>query len=247
MNVRSRPTVGRTSRSLAAIRNVTVALLAAIPIASCSDDSDQSSASTTPSTVSATAPEATPDTAGPRRDSSVFAGAEEVPVSYTLPAGWETRDVFVLQPDDDELSVYVTFFAVDNIYADGCRWTLVDPPVGPTVDDLVAAYLDVPGLGATGLSDVTVDGFHGKQIDVTVPDHDADECQGNKFAMVREADQLGTGNAPNLWAQVPNQRYRMRIIDMAGTRLLIAAAFPPEVSSQDRADLEEILGSIEIG
>src|SRR5215216_4740883 len=95
------------------VRTLTIALLAAIPIASCSDDSDQTSSAITTSTVSATAPEATADTAGPRRDTSVFAGAEDVHVSFALPAGWETRDVFVLQPDDDELSVYVTFFAVD--------------------------------------------------------------------------------------------------------------------------------------
>ena len=34
---------------------------------------------------------------------------------------------------------------VANLYADGCRWQLLDPPPGPTVDDLVAAYADVPG------------------------------------------------------------------------------------------------------
>ena len=203
---------------------------------------------TTPPTVATSVPDATADPTGPRQDSSVFAGPADVPVAFTLPAGWERGDVFVLQPDDAELSVYVTFYEVGNIYADGCRWTLLDPPVGPTVDDLVAAVLDVPDLEATGLSDVTVDGFHGKQIDDTVPDHDDGECQGGKFTMVCEPDRpTATGTSPNLWAQVPDQHYRMRIVDVAGTRLLIAAASPPDVSSQDRAALDEILGSIKIG
>jgi hypothetical protein len=28
---------------------------------------------------------------------------------------------------------------VSDIYADGCEWVLVDPPPGPTVDDVVSA------------------------------------------------------------------------------------------------------------
>ena len=53
--------------------------------------------------------------------------------------------------------------------ANGC-W--LDPPVGPTVDDLVAAWANLPDLAATAAVDVTVDGYAGKQIEFTVPDYD---------------------------------------------------------------------------
>ena len=70
------------------------------------------------------------------------------------------------------------FDDISNIYADGCHWVLVDPPVGPTVDDLVAAWADVPELAATAAVDVTIDGYAGKQIEFTVPDYNPGECRG---------------------------------------------------------------------
>jgi hypothetical protein len=39
----------------------------------------------------------------------------------------------------------------------------------------------------------------------------------------------------------------MLVLDVDGTRLLIAASTFPNTSPQDRADLEEVLASIQIG
>ena len=64
------------------------------------------------------------------------------------------------------------FDRVANIYTDSCQWVLVDPPVGPTVDDLAAAWANVPGFDATAAIDITVDGYAGKQVEFTVPDYD---------------------------------------------------------------------------
>ena len=69
--------------------------------------------------------------------------------------------------------VGVGFVDVDNVFADPCRARLADPPVGPTVDDLVTALADLPGDATTAI-DVTVDGFDGKQIEFTVPDYTQD-------------------------------------------------------------------------
>ena len=65
---------------------------------------------------------------------------------------------------------------VGNIFSDPCQSVEFDPPPGPTIDDLVAAFADVPALNATAATDVTVDGFHGQQIEFTVPDYTDDEC-----------------------------------------------------------------------
>ena len=66
---------------------------------------------------------------------------------------------------------------VGNIYADPCQWELA-PPLGPTVDDLVSAWANVPGLDATATRDVTVDGYPGKQIAFTVPNYNMLDCKG---------------------------------------------------------------------
>src|SRR5215207_8889956 len=92
-----------TNRPRSTIRNATIALIAAVPLVACSDDSAGSPAAVE-ATVATTAPagtatpaslEPTPETVGVRRGTSSFAGAEDVPVRFIVTAGWETRDVFV--------------------------------------------------------------------------------------------------------------------------------------------------------
>ena len=116
-----------------------------------------------PASIDATA------TVGPGRGTVLFGGSvPEVPVRFTMPAGWEAHDrMFVSKSDADPIFGLV-FMDVGNIYAEGCKWVLLDPPPGPTVDDLVSAYAKLPGFGGPA-RDVTVDGFDGKQIQYTVP------------------------------------------------------------------------------
>ena len=135
--------------------------------------------------------------------------------------------------------------SITNIYTDGCQWTLLDPPVGPTVDDLVAAWADVPELAATAAVDITVDGYPGKQIEFTVPDYTPSECKEQKFGVYM----LDGAHPPGQWALSPgpNEHFQMWVLDVDGTRLLIAASTFQSTSPQDRADLEEVLASIQIG
>ncbi len=176
-----------------------------------------------------------------------FAGAW-VPARATLPVGWETADVFITKPDAEPF-LAINFFDVANIYADPCQWALLDPPVGPTVDDLASALADSPVFQATGARDVTVDGFEGKYIEFTVPDYDEDECRRGRFGLWKEDGPggVGTGIRPNLWAQSPDQHNQVWILDVDGTRLVILAWTFPDTSARDRADIDEILDSIQIG
>jgi hypothetical protein len=191
-----------------------------------------------PATVEATA------TVGPGRGTGFFGGSlPEVPVTFTMPAGWEADGPFVNKSNADPVFGLV-FLDIANIYSDGCRWKLVDPPPGPTVDDLVAAYDKIPGLQGAA-RDVTVNGFTGKQIEVKVPDYDEDECTNGQFAIVKTNDTSGA--EPALWAQAPNQLNTLRILDVNGTRLVILTGDAGNVSAQDRSDVERILSSIQIG
>ena len=185
----------------------------------------------------------------PGTGTGFFGGARDVPVTFALPPGWETSDgVFILKSDAD-IAFGVAFYDVANIYADPCQWVLLDPPVGPTVDDLVSALANAPAFDATAAHDITVDGFEGKQIEFTVPDYDEDECRDGRFGLWKEDSPFGVrnGDAPDLWAQAPGQHNRVWILDVDGTRLTILAGYLPNTSAQDRADLDEILGSIRIG
>ena len=209
-------------------------------------------------TVSPAGPVATPTSipptvaVGPGTGSSVFAGSSPyVPVTYTMPSdGWQADNVFVVKWQT--FQVLVAFVDVANIYTDGCQWKRVDPQPGPSVDDLVDAYVnEVEGVTVVG--DVTVDGFKGKQIRYAVPDFRKGtdsregECQGDQFGLVQEANRSGSGNAPFLWAQTPKQQNEVWILDVDGTRLVILVGYPPNISEKDRADLDTILNSINIG
>jgi len=191
-----------------------------------------------PASVEATA------TVGPGRGTGFFGGSvPEVPLTFTMPVGWEADGAFVNKSGADPVFGLV-FMDVGNIYADGCTWELVDPPPGPTVDNLVSAYAKLPGFGATPVRDVTVDGFKGKQIEYTFPDYNEAECTAGQFGIFQADDQ--SGNAPSLWAQAPHEQNRLWILDVDGTRLVIIAG-GVNMSAQDRTDIDAILSSIQIG
>jgi len=249
MSADSHPFVGTTHRPPLSSSAATVALIAAISITGCSGDSDEPSAIDTvaptvstgplPADGTATPIGATPDTVGTGPATGYFAGAEDIPITFTLPDGWKNNGWGVIKGDP---IVGLIFINVANIYSDSCPPVQVDPPVGPTVDDLASAWASLPAFDATEPSDVTVDGFDGKYIEFTVPDYNETECPYGMFRLMREA-----GGDGDYWAQGPNQHNTLRILDVAGTRLVIGTGNFPDTSQQDRTEIAEILDSIQIG
>jgi hypothetical protein len=178
----------------------------------------------------------------------VVESANNIPVTFTAPIHWTVVDGWMAYKND---AGGVMIEGISNIYADGCQWGLLDPPVGPTAGDLVAAWANMPDFVATEAVDVTVDGYAGKQIEFTVPDYNADECKkkagfGGLFALY-DIPGISIEDAPATWAQGPNQHLQYWVVDVDGTRLVIGAYSFPNTSPQDRAALEKILASIQIG
>jgi hypothetical protein len=253
--------------AMAAAAVVAVVGVAAIATNSPNSDDDVEPAPAAEPTVAPTTVAAT--TVAPRTGTGFFAGDDSVPLTFTVPALWAVVDRdLVARPGAPGNVVHhlkqpncptnsstgssstpcrareeasVAFWDVGNIYAEGCQSVLFDPPVGPTVDDLVSAFANLPGLAPTAAVDVTVDGYVGKQIELTVPDYKEDECK-DAFALWQED---GNQNVTPRYA--PNQHNQLWILDVNGTRLVIVAASYPDTSPQDRADLDEILASIQIG
>jgi hypothetical protein len=229
------------------VGNVAMAAAATIALVACSlerpavDNSSPESAAASPSLAEDVV------AIGPGTGRGTFAGSvPEMSVTYTMPAGWQAEDAFVLRTGADP-AFGLAFYDVGNIYADGCQWAVMDPPVGPSVDHLVAAYTTLPGFGSD-VRDVTIDGFTGRQVQVTVPDYAEAECRDGLFGILRhDYHYPDGGDAPSLWAQAPEQVNKMWILDVDGTRLQILASYPPGISEQDRSDLDQMIGTIEIG
>jgi hypothetical protein len=134
--------------------------------------------------------------------------------------------------NDDGLVELVIF---DKVYADPCHPDrgLLNPPPGPSVDDLAKALASVPSLVATTPTDVTAAGYHGKQLTLTAPTSIA-TCSVWELPM-GAANTMGPGERDTYW-----------ILDIDGQRLVIDAHELPTESAAHKAEVQAILDSIRI-
>lgn len=94
-----------------------------------------------------------------------------VEVEFTVGSGWS-----VTQPLGGATCCWyitgqrrsISYWPVSNVYADACdTGFVVDPPIGPTVDDLVTALDAQENTEMSDPIDVTVGGHPGKQFEMT--------------------------------------------------------------------------------
>jgi hypothetical protein len=245
---------------IAAAAIVAVVAAAAIVAVTRTDDQTGEVPADQPTTVAPTASVATP------RGTGGFEGIGQgsPSVTYTVPPdGWLNTGFGVVKRNE-ETGVYLVN-AADQFYTSSCGTTSTpfDQPVGPTVDDLVSAWANQPGVNATAARDVTIDGFDGQQIEFTVPDYKREDCAGLHY---RCSFSSGGGTQPSrctanlapvdhtsnpishLYYQAfPNHHQKVWVFDFDGTRLLIVAWSFPNTPQQDRAAIDQIVASIQIG
>ena len=133
-------------------------------------------------------------------------------------------------------------WTVGNVYADPCssKSSLLDPPIGPSVAALVTGLESQEGHPATTPTDVEVDGYPGKYMEMTVPAGiDVSDCDHGEFRTWADplvgTRYLEAGQRDLLW-----------IVDVDGDRLVIDAALGPQTTEQDRADRIDMVESIRI-
>jgi hypothetical protein len=124
-------------------------------------------------------------------------------------------------------------------------WLLTDPctkaehaippdvEVGPSVDDFADAIADHPLLDATDPVDVTLAGYSGKFIELTVP-ADISMCE-----VYRPWD-------PGIYAQGPGHRWHIWILDVDGLRFVVQSTDYAGTSAEHRSELQAIVDSIKI-
>jgi hypothetical protein len=197
-------------------------------------------------------PTATPSpTASPRPTSAerefvlTFGVDQPYRLHLTAPASWSGNNLdFVMQKHGGALpnGMAIATWIVGNVYRDGCHWagTLFDPPVGPTVDDLATAISGLKDRETTTPVDVTVDGFAGKELEMTIPDVDFSACDEGQFRSWTDPS-----GGPR-YHQGPGEQSRILILDVDGTRVLVFGRSFPDTSAADRAELNAILDSMQI-
>ena len=129
----------------------------------------------------------------------------------------------------------VTVWKVTNVIQEPCNGAYMDPPLGPSVDDLADALADQSYTTILEDVPVTLDGYSGRYLDYTA---DLVGCGRSRVARwstdgaIREA--------------LDGEHDRVWILDVDGNRVVIDAFDFPETSEADRAALRTIVESVQI-
>ena len=177
-------------------------------------------------------------------------------VVYEVPVeGWSMWIGATKSSDDGHVMVSIT--TVTNLVRHGCRdHSWADPPVGPSVNDLAAALADLAPFRVTSPPrDVTIYGYSGKHLELTVPDlpvegegddrHFAGCEEGTLKSWVAAIDTV-PGDAFYGYNSEPARTEQFWILDIEGTRLMIEANWSPNSPRKDVAEMRAILDSIRI-
>jgi len=210
-----------------------------------------------PNTSSVASPSKTPATSGPAESLAVlppFDDGSFRPGVYTLapgfpvavvidvPSGWSPcssspveQSLCAAPTSATDIPPGVSFLFVNNVVANPCSDSYLDPPVGPTVDDLVAAITRLDRFEATAPVDIDIDGHPGKEFLVTSP---LDGCQGLlTWSTTNRTNGVGNGEIN-----------RIQVIDVNGTRIMVAGAWGPTtgIVPAPPAGLDEIIDSVRL-
>jgi hypothetical protein len=168
---------------------------------------------------------------------------EGVKVTLTLPIGWTGYGLYVNNGGGAATTLTgIEVWAVDQTYTDPCHWdgAELDPPLGPTVDDLATALQNQPTREAT-TSDVTVDGYSGSLVKMIVPAGAVlAECDEGEFRS------WTWGSDSPRWAQGPGQHDDVYILDVEGFRLVIDTIYYDSSPATDRAEQLQMVDNAQI-
>ena len=177
-------------------------------------------------------------------------------VEYEISAdGWSQWIGATKSSEDGHVMASIT--TVTNLVRHGCRdQSWADPPVGPSVNDLAATLADLAPFRVTSPpKDVTIYGYRGKYLELTVPDlpveGEGDDrrftgCEDGYLKSWVAAIDTEPGDAFYGYNGEPGRTEEFWILDVDGTRLVIEANWSPASPRKDVAELRAILDSIRI-
>jgi hypothetical protein len=218
------------------------------------------------------------DPAGPRRYFVDPDGNDATPLRVTFQGfateGWmKWFGAVKYLPGDADGFTGLSITTVSNLVSDGCgEHTALDPPVGPTVDDLAVALSQLAPFEVTAPpTDVTLFGYQGKHLELTVPELTVrgggqstvskniakftDCVDGELHSWISPINDrsfflLGNSSGSPLGAfnayQVPGQTEEFWILDVEGTRLVLVSFDSPQSPAADVAERDAVFDSMRI-
>ncbi|HEX5589057.1 MAG TPA: hypothetical protein VFX65_02045 [Candidatus Limnocylindrales bacterium] len=175
---------------------------------------------------------------------------DSIGFQLTLPPGWEAGGPTGRAPvgaapttgHEGPGGMSFGFLTIASLEGDPCRWyEPADIEIGPAVDDLVTALAANPGYETTAPVDVALGGFSGTRIDVQLPAGlDLAACDAGEFHVWAD------GDGQTIYAQGPEGRFHLWILDVRGTTVVVMTHDFPGTPADDQAELQAIVDSIQI-
>ncbi len=117
-----------------------------------------------------------------------------------------------------------------NLAADACAGAEeMDPPLGPSVDELAEGLAAQPFTDASAITDVTLSGYAGKHVEYSFEGGDGDCARLARFSNV-----LGTREA------IINEHDEVWILDVEGQRIMIDAFWFSDVTDAELPRITEL-------
>jgi hypothetical protein len=214
-----------------------VPMLAAVTMAGCTPGQDAQTADDTSASATAHPGDARPlPTDSPLAPGRYVVSVADAPSAPLLPVlsvpdGYEAIGDGIGVGADD-LARYLWVWDVNSVFAHPCDAS--PEPVGPSVADLAEALATQSLGGGTDPVPVTVGGYDGLYVELSVPDEvDVSACPSGVFS-------LWPGRAER-YQEILGQVDMVWIVDVDGQRLVFDAAHDPDASPDKVAELEKMV------
>lgn len=150
---------------------------------------------------------------------------QPVRVSFSVPSGW------LFSATNQQSSVVMNaqattafgWFTVNDLAPDPCHWQngMVEPPIGPSVDDLLGALEHLSGYVASGPVSETLGGLPAQRLLLT-PTFDEATCdQGHSALGLYLPGVGGSGNNITNFILYAGGKMTLWVLEVRGTRLLV--------------------------
>jgi hypothetical protein len=200
-----------------------------------------------PSAVPASPPMASPE-ASPRPASGGALDPSvpysfDLPVRFTfqVPVGWTygytgpNGSTIV----NDRQTAFLGWFVTDNLYRDPCHWQkgVLEPPVGPSVNDLVGALDKLPGFVITGPTPTSIGGLPAQRLALVPTVRDSD-CDGGQI-------KVWSWTPTGLEAPLSGGTTTVSVVNVGGTRLIVTSWTSLSDLAATTSDVAAIVRSIQ--
>jgi hypothetical protein len=166
-------------------------------------------------------------------------------LTFTVPAGWTTREGFLKKQEGGPGEVFLSTWALTHVHSDSCQHTaktMVD--VGTSPAKLVSALLALKNRVVSEPTDTIVGGFPAKRLELSVPPTlDVSTCT---FGAIKNWPDPGPNDGGGLCCGRPGFVDVVYVVDINGEALTVVARHLPGSSPRDRDELQGIVDSIAI-